>query len=455
MWYTVPTTRPQPNAEPKAIFPWEEKGRPVATRVFPKSREPTPPPSAETTNVQSNARDHPRGSVPAGSARNASLTAAITKAFSENAPPQSNGPPIHIFPWEANAPKATRVFYDDVQSTTPPEAPPNTKSLISDNHGNIFANNAMTTPATIQQKTATWDSLSQQTNTWDDDPDISRYMESFNRPKRAQVQVVHDSRDGTLPMRERRVSLKLTDFPTEIERPSLPVTPAPIKRQTLWGPPDGQDILPGAQGVPKQDAWVSLLSSSLSNLPNPNLQAIEGTLHVTCSHCQKQIPIIKLEELQRKSSLVMLSDEDMTSPSPPKRVMPESSSLEQVEQAANRAMNTHFDGPKTPTKPILREPHFEVFDVDDDQLQDERLLAKPSTTATGSKSPTRFSPIVLEGEAASERSSYTEYDDELNVNVKKDGDVTNFDYSGASLSPVESRSDVGDDLVSPKSTTVV
>lgn len=50
--------------------------------------------------------------------------------------------------------------------------------------------------------------------------------------------------------------MKLTDFPTEIERPSLPVTPAPVRRPSFWGAErDAQGDLPAAEGVPEQSDW--------------------------------------------------------------------------------------------------------------------------------------------------------------------------------------------------------
>ena len=50
--------------------------------------------------------------------------------------------------------------------------------------------------------------------------------------------------------------MKLTDFPTEFERPSLPVTPAPVRRPSFWGAErDAQGDLPAAEGVPDQSEW--------------------------------------------------------------------------------------------------------------------------------------------------------------------------------------------------------
>ncbi|ROW06150.1 hypothetical protein VMCG_04683 [Cytospora schulzeri] len=56
---------------------------------------------------------------------------------------------------------------------------------------------------------------------------------------------------------------KLTDFPTAVERPSLPVTPAPVRRPKFWGAGDigdeeeneDEEQLPSASGVPKQSEW--------------------------------------------------------------------------------------------------------------------------------------------------------------------------------------------------------
>ena len=59
----------------------------------------------------------------------------------------------------------------------------------------------------------------------------------------------------------RRPSLVLTDFPTETERPSLPVTPAPIRRSSLWGQEQQEHPtagLPEAEGVPHQAQWDAM-----------------------------------------------------------------------------------------------------------------------------------------------------------------------------------------------------
>ncbi|KAI7069854.1 hypothetical protein KC352_g42671, partial [Hortaea werneckii] len=51
-------------------------------------------------------------------------------------------------------------------------------------------------------------------------------------------------------------SLRLTDFPTAAERPSLPVTPAPRRKQpTFWGDDRDEAEMPSAEGVPEQSEW--------------------------------------------------------------------------------------------------------------------------------------------------------------------------------------------------------
>ena len=252
--YQVPEIRPTPTVPLKSIFPWEERA-PKATRVFPRSREPTPsPPEAQQTAsppvfTDSDTRDpEPRRSSFSRTQPQASVTQ------------RQPSPPRHVFPWESRAPKATRVF----PTERPPSPPQSTQAVAIDEQTSTKGDMAI--PMSPDNP---WTTFAQQTNKWDDDPDIARFMEGFNKPRKAPIQVVHDSRpqtgadtlaDGPPPLRERRTSVKLTDFPTEIERPSLPVTPAPIRRSSYFGmnEPEGQKegALPIAQGVPSQDEWV-------------------------------------------------------------------------------------------------------------------------------------------------------------------------------------------------------
>lgn len=90
--------------------------------------------------------------------------------------------------------------------------------------------------------------------------------------------------------------MKLTDFPTEIERPSLPVTPAPVRRPSFWGAErDALGDLPGAEGVPSQSEWN---------------------------------PVARLEDLQRRQSEVLAQGPaSPVGPRIPDRELPPSASV--------------------------------------------------------------------------------------------------------------------------------
>lgn len=470
MWYQVPVTKPTPTAAPRVLFPWEERA-PKATRVFPKSRESTPPPEPETQQAtaqtatgtaQPESISSPnQDAAQRRSSFSKSLSQALTEASALQKPPS---PPRHVFPWEARAPKATRVFPGQTTTSTVQPTTANSEAAHS------------TREAISSSSDNPWDAFAQQSNKWDEDPDIARFMESFNRPRTAPIQVVHDSRShtganavggGPPPSKERRTSLKLTDFPTEIERPSLPVTPAPIRRRDNYfgkEETDGsnQANLPLAKGVPRQDEWVRRFTSQyLPFLPDPAFRDVGGVLHLTCQHCGQQNPIIKLEELQRRQSLIASGEQNLIegSETPPKREMPGSNSKEEAIEAAMKGMEIAHGKPRVPAKPILREPHFEVTTADDADLGDEQLVATSHTTATGSKSPTRFNPVVLEGEAASERNTYDNFESMLDEDEGTTATHhSGYPYSTSSLSPENSRTNlnadvmkagIGEDIISP------
>lgn len=87
--------------------------------------------------------------------------------------------------------------------------------------------------------------------------------------RRAKPQVIYSAGDSEDVLAEanapksehdRRASLILTDFPSSVERPSLPVTPAPRPRMVApWGIEGGEGKGKGvveAEGVPDQAEWV-------------------------------------------------------------------------------------------------------------------------------------------------------------------------------------------------------
>jgi len=473
MWYQVPETRPAPAAPPKILFPWEERA-PKPTRVFPKSKESTPSPEqeAQQSTAPSDTSTAQQGSTTSPTQdeapRRSSFSETLSQALSQpSVSRREPSPPRHVFPWESRARRPTRVFPQE----RPPGPPPTTRAMTTDGQSSTTDNNEAV-PSTRQEMTTPrspdnpWDTFAQQGNTWDEDPDIARFMEGFNKPRKAPVQVVHDSRsqpgagaadDGPPPSRERRTSLKLTDFPTEIERPSLPVTPAPIRRSSYFGmnEPEGQNAgdLAMAKGVPRQDEWVRRFTSQfLPQFPNPDLRDIGGVLHLTCQHCGLQNPFIKLDELQRRQSLIATGEQNLVegSKTPPKREQPGSKSREEVIEAAMKGLNAGHGKPRTPTKPILREPHFEMMTEDDADLTNEQLVSTAHMNATGSKSPTRFNPVVLEGEAASERNTHRNVESLLDEEDQEQTATHHhnpmFPYSTSSLSPENSRTNLNNDM---------
>ena len=187
----------------------------------------------------------------------------------------ANERPKPIFPWEENQAKPTRVFADEEVLSSEP-----TPSIETD-EDTIKEADSPTTP-TVQVSSPEPFSSYARTNAWDEVPGIEQYINALAQSRKIRAQLPQNlpgSSGGTLsPEAEedpprRRPSMKLTDFPTEFERPSLPVTPAPVRRPSFWGEErDAVGDLPGAAGVPKQEDWD---------------------------------PLAKLEELQRRQSEVL------------------------------------------------------------------------------------------------------------------------------------------------------
>ncbi|GKT95079.1 glycosyl transferase family 8 protein [Colletotrichum tofieldiae] len=117
------------------------------------------------------------------------------------------------------------------------------------------------------------------TNAWDEVPEIERYVEGLQKHRRGKSQ-------GSVGLSGEKAAkehgLKLTDFPSVVERPSLPVTPAPIRRPKFWGggpgPGDGDDEeeLPVAHGVPPQSDWLQKLAKQQSEALLKKLGGGEG-----------------------------------------------------------------------------------------------------------------------------------------------------------------------------------
>ncbi|KAH7402363.1 nucleotide-diphospho-sugar transferase [Phaeosphaeria sp. MPI-PUGE-AT-0046c] len=200
MWYKVPEERPQPAERPKPLFPWEQQSdRPRPTRVFAEDLAPNPTPGHGVTS------------------------------------------PTHAF---------STVHYESSE-----------EDISSGAAKGSTSSDSLSSP-----RSADWQAFQQNSaNAWDSVPGIDNYVRAImdaqgRRTKPQTLKQATGTDDLGSPQLERKLrreSLILTDFPTAVERPSLPVTPAAIRRPTFWGEERNQaGELPAAEGVPDQAEWV-------------------------------------------------------------------------------------------------------------------------------------------------------------------------------------------------------
>ncbi|KAJ5960279.1 uncharacterized protein N7479_007429 [Penicillium vulpinum] len=171
--------------------------------------------------------------------------------------------PTTVFPWESHAPKPTRVFAEEaplelVETSAIPEEPEQ-HSLPSE--PTPPGPSPSYTRVPFEPSAESWQTYTR-SNAWDEDPEIQRYIETI-QARRSKSQVTSpgansDSPGKSPPTPGSRPSTKITDFPTEVERPSLPVTPAPIRRTSYGDEASGTADLPAAEGVPSQEEWNPL-----------------------------------------------------------------------------------------------------------------------------------------------------------------------------------------------------
>lgn len=181
-----------------------------------------------------------------------------------------------IFPWEEREQqKPTRRFIEDVPLPPPPAPQPEPAHYLDELEVTSDDKDEPTTPTIRVHGPDPWAAFAQNKNAWDDVGGIENYVRALTafQKNRGKVQVVQenvpsqqhvlspsnepDPEELIEKVRERRESLILTDFPTAVERPSLPVTPAPRRRPSFWGEErDHEGELPPAQGVPDQADWV-------------------------------------------------------------------------------------------------------------------------------------------------------------------------------------------------------
>ncbi|KAM0496843.1 hypothetical protein ACHAO3_008243 [Verticillium nonalfalfae] len=172
------------------------------------------------------------------------------------APPSQK--PRAIFPWESNQPRPARVFTDlpAESEAEKPEATPTEASTAEQKSEPVTP----ATPTINVIPSDPWNTFTR-TNAWDEMPEIERYVEGLQKHRRVKSQGSPGIASINKKAKQER-GFRLTDFPSEVDRPSLPVTPAPIRRPKFWGGGDpgageGEDeeVLPVAEGVPLQSAW--------------------------------------------------------------------------------------------------------------------------------------------------------------------------------------------------------
>lgn len=173
-----------------------------------------------------------------------------------------------LFPWESHAPKPTRVF---AQEPPTPTVSSEDQLTPTQNKESNPLSEAPTLGAQNESSTESWDTYTR-SNAWDEDPHIQKYIESMQQSRRGRTQVISSSSQSSMSQGSppssfsgHRPSIKLTDFPTEVERPSLPVTPAPVQ-PSANEEASAETTLPTAEGVPDQEDWVGVTVDAFSQI---------------------------------------------------------------------------------------------------------------------------------------------------------------------------------------------
>ncbi|KAK6433908.1 glycogenin glucosyltransferase [Oleoguttula sp. CCFEE 5521] len=211
-------------------------------------------------------------------------------------PPRREDKPPPIFPWEERTvPKPTRTFAPSAPPSPPPSASP---PFAHADELSVQADDlpTPTTPSIQVSSPPANDFSATSKNAWDDIQGIDSYVRALSDRQFNRAKVSQGYQEGPQPqtepgavlaeqVRQRRESLILTDFPSAVERPSLPVTPAPRARSSFWGEErDETGNLPAAEGVPDQADWNpdeqletlrrnSVLSSADLKMPQRKLSA--------------------------------------------------------------------------------------------------------------------------------------------------------------------------------------
>ncbi|KAM0438928.1 hypothetical protein ACHAPT_001689 [Fusarium lateritium] len=255
MWYDVPKEPPAPPSKaPSEIFPWE-RNRPPPTRSFGEPEPPVPAPEPELV-VEPTLEPSAMSSVePVGRPLGGPTGEPTREASGE----YSGAPLAQPLAESSAGPSATTEALAEssgvASSTTEAKSEPSTP----------------TTPTVQIIPSDPWTSFPR-VNAWDEVPEIERYVEGLRGHRRGKSSgsLGRIKSPSSAPWRDDRGGvrlrgMKLTDFPSAAERPSLPVTPAPVHRQSFWSGDEGEHgghggakQLPEAEGVPAQSDWDPL-----------------------------------------------------------------------------------------------------------------------------------------------------------------------------------------------------
>ncbi|KAK7523870.1 nucleotide-diphospho-sugar transferase [Phyllosticta citriasiana] len=333
---------PQPVPEtgetrPTTEIPFTDAGDLAETVTYPEPPPPPPPPFS-APHVE---WDATRSAPPATSKPEAANLPSETYTFSENkelfqppasypepprdmyyelpkSTPKTQDVPKPIFPWEQERerPKPSRVFVED---SLPPQASPAAQADESEGPRSLanvqspeHSSSSSGSPPLVEDP---WQAFGQNLNAWDSVPGIDKYVRSVmgtgKRSKPSSISLAGlgqppeiMSPTGSKPS-GRRESLILTDFPSAVERPSLPVTPAAVRRPTFWGGErDEAGDLPPAEGVPNQADWD----------PQERLEQLRRLSLLELEHLKQTATSPNSAPLRQLPEHSVSTTEEMTSP---------------------------------------------------------------------------------------------------------------------------------------------
>ena len=268
MWYEVPTAKPP---MPAAIFPWEQRERPTPARIFAEDEPVLPPPPMSSSSDVADDDDFAGAdelAVTAGGDDGGSAGRA-----SGMVPDEPKTPTIRISsddPWSGFS-HVSRNAWDDVQgiedyvraltaaSKRASAASKHARSPSSGGGTDVGGDHTSptTTAAAAGGRGPGAAETETETGTETDPANLAHAVDQQRSRLKSQNQ------------NQRRASLRLTDFPSADERPSLPVTPAPRRKGgSFWGREEerggagdegqGDEGMVAAEGVPDQGDWVSV-----------------------------------------------------------------------------------------------------------------------------------------------------------------------------------------------------